>query len=475
MHIQHINHLHALALAATPGPWVVWEGHPSVYASTAEHLENTPARLGGVRMKVAECEFDEDYDFMGTDDELEQQGPYDGEANAAYIAALSPDVVIALLELSRAALTSSATAATPAPADAAGAGLRAPEALTADYRAALEERANDRRVALIRGPVLRYLLDVEAEARATPTLPTATAAPGAAGGAAEAGEALREALAVEAEILRIAKSTIVDCVGELLGYRAEEYGDALGKILQLVTPGYAPESRRKLAPAATPAPADAAGAGLLELFALRRFKAYVHERLDAAGIDKHEEQNALNGCRIGARLTDVLALRATPTLPTATAAPGAAAEAFEKLQSAYTKWLAQRPADEIFLRVRGKRSWTFGEMTKEMATGEPEALSLMISMMSLAAHLVSTDKSLLDEADEPAAIEDARPHFKALAAVRDELTFDDGAGYNHGLVHEFDEAVAALKAAVAASSAAPAAPEAGPGGGQPLGKQYDHE
>lgn len=35
------------------------------------------------------------------------------------------------------------------------------------------------------------------------------------------------------------------------------------------------------------------------------FKAYVHRRLDEAGIDPHEEQNALNGCRIGARLDDV--------------------------------------------------------------------------------------------------------------------------------------------------------------------------
>jgi hypothetical protein len=36
------------------------------------------------------------------------------------------------------------------------------------------------------------------------------------------------------------------------------------------------------------------------------FKTYVHERLDAASVDLHEEQNALNGCRIGARLDDVL-------------------------------------------------------------------------------------------------------------------------------------------------------------------------
>jgi len=41
--------------------------------------------------------------------------------------------------------------------------------------------------------------------------------------------------------------------------------------------------------------------------ALQQFKDYVHGRLDAAGIDKCEEQNALNGCRIGARLDAVLA------------------------------------------------------------------------------------------------------------------------------------------------------------------------
>jgi hypothetical protein len=48
---------------------------------------------------------------------------------------------------------------------------------------------------------------------------------------------------------------------------------------------------------------------LSELEAAEKFKKYVHDRLDAAGIDKHEEQNALNGCRIGSRLDDVLALR----------------------------------------------------------------------------------------------------------------------------------------------------------------------
>lgn len=40
--------------------------------------------------------------------------------------------------------------------------------------------------------------------------------------------------------------------------------------------------------------------------ALAAFKKYVHDRLTAAGIPEHEEANAVNGCRIGARLDDVL-------------------------------------------------------------------------------------------------------------------------------------------------------------------------
>jgi len=94
--------LELLAAEATPGPWVVWENHADVYASTPD-LENTPSYLGGVRMKVAACEFDDQFDFMGTDEELASGGPYNGEANAAYIAALSPERVLALIARVRAA------------------------------------------------------------------------------------------------------------------------------------------------------------------------------------------------------------------------------------------------------------------------------------------------------------------------------------------------------------------------------------
>ena len=43
-----------------------------------------------------------------------------------------------------------------------------------------------------------------------------------------------------------------------------------------------------------------------EVCKLYAFKEYVHATLDAAGIDKHEEQNATTGCRVGARLRDVI-------------------------------------------------------------------------------------------------------------------------------------------------------------------------
>jgi hypothetical protein len=85
--IKLVAKLAKLRKKATPGPWVQWVEHASVYASTAD-LENKPYRLGGVRVKIAECEIDTDFDFMGTDEELENQGPYDGKANAAFITAV---------------------------------------------------------------------------------------------------------------------------------------------------------------------------------------------------------------------------------------------------------------------------------------------------------------------------------------------------------------------------------------------------
>lgn len=39
---------------------------------------------------------------------------------------------------------------------------------------------------------------------------------------------------------------------------------------------------------------------------LQAFKDFVHTTLDNAGVDKHEEQNATTGCRVGARLDDLV-------------------------------------------------------------------------------------------------------------------------------------------------------------------------
>ncbi|WP_324671067.1 DUF551 domain-containing protein [Hymenobacter sp. GOD-10R] len=46
-------------------------------------------------------------------------------------------------------------------------------------------------------------------------------------------------------------------------------------------------------------------AAVAQIEKLQAFKDYVHGRLDQQAVDAHEEQNAINGCRIGARLDDV--------------------------------------------------------------------------------------------------------------------------------------------------------------------------
>lgn len=44
---------------------------------------------------------------------------------------------------------------------------------------------------------------------------------------------------------------------------------------------------------------------LARVRALQAFKEYVHQRFDEANIDGHHEQNAINGCRVGARFDDL--------------------------------------------------------------------------------------------------------------------------------------------------------------------------
>jgi hypothetical protein len=100
--VNQVAAIAALQQNATPGPWVQWKGHDSVFAGPAE--ENSSFTIKGVRVQIAECRIDPEYDMMSDFDE--EQGPYDGKANAAFIAAVGG--------LDFAALTA-ALAAQPAP------------------------------------------------------------------------------------------------------------------------------------------------------------------------------------------------------------------------------------------------------------------------------------------------------------------------------------------------------------------------
>lgn len=82
--INQLIDLAKLRKAATPGPWVQWVEHASVYAGPAE--ENEPWTIRGVRAQIAECSLDADSDMMSDFDQ--EQGPYDGESNAVFIAAI---------------------------------------------------------------------------------------------------------------------------------------------------------------------------------------------------------------------------------------------------------------------------------------------------------------------------------------------------------------------------------------------------
>lgn len=99
--IEKVAAVAALQKEATPGPWVQWVEHASVYAGPAQ--DNTPGHLRGVRVQIAECFIDADYDLMSDFDE--EQGPYDGHANAAFIAAVG--------SLDFAAIAAGLAAATP--------------------------------------------------------------------------------------------------------------------------------------------------------------------------------------------------------------------------------------------------------------------------------------------------------------------------------------------------------------------------
>lgn len=96
------NEIRARLAAATPGPWVQWADHGSVYAGPLSN--NDPGRLSGYRGDgpVAECPEEsfpgDDYeDGYGDDGEGEAQA----ERNAALIAAAPQDIADLLAEVDR--------------------------------------------------------------------------------------------------------------------------------------------------------------------------------------------------------------------------------------------------------------------------------------------------------------------------------------------------------------------------------------
>lgn len=84
---------------------------------------------------------------------------------------------------------------------------------------------------------------------------------------------------------------------------------------------------------------------LAHLRALQSFKSYVHQRFDEANIDRHEEQNAINGCRVGARFDDLERYMqltdAQKTREALVAVANGLAEAVdnEDMQQTYKVWL----------------------------------------------------------------------------------------------------------------------------------------
>lgn len=71
-----------------------------------------------------------------------------------------------------------------------------------------------------------------------------------------------------------------------------------------------------------------------------------------------------------------------------------AAEGYEKLRQTLLQYVACNEAtqDEVFLRFRGKRSWTRAEFVQELRDNGPQALDMMVTMMASAAYLVTRDK-----------------------------------------------------------------------------------
>lgn len=72
----------------------------------------------------------------------------------------------------------------------------------------------------------------------------------------------------------------------------------------------------------------------------------------------------------------------------------AASEGYDNLREVLVKYVACNEAteSEVFLRLRGKRSWTRAEFVQELRANGPQALDMMVSLMATAAYMTTKDK-----------------------------------------------------------------------------------
>ena len=111
----------------------------------------------------------------------------------------------------------------------------------------------------------------------------------------------------------------------------------------------------------------------------------------------HDYDTLITKMYATATAIDALLLTARPHPATLLAAEG-----YEKLREVLIQYVACNGAaqDEVFLRLRGKRSWTRAEFVEELRANGPQALDMMAGLMATAAYLTTKDK----EFPHPAAL-----------------------------------------------------------------------
>ena len=173
---------------------------------------------------------------------------------------------------------------------------------------------------------------------------------------------------------------------------------------------------------------------------LQAFKDFVHTTLDKASVNKHEEQNATTGCRVGARLADLIRAAAPAATPAPADAAGAGVLAHAQLE-----------------RIKARHATI-------VSNGDNEPADNVIGL--LLRHIAATPTP-------PAATAPATAAGEAGVSVLDvdqiELLRDNADFCNKRTRELLDRLLAdynrLLAAAPAAPAAAPAAPAAGPVGG----------